>query len=93
MHNIHLIPRRESNETTWDDNKEEIHLVVIKMDMPECCYDCPMVYDNMYCCVPGGPYFWEERRANEYPDFDFSTQRHPNCPLINLDHYIKEDHQ
>ena len=59
--------------------------VLIKgIDMPESCYDCPMCYDMMECSV-GSPYigFWGKDREKE--PFDFCNERHPRCPLVQVD--------
>lgn len=56
-------------------------MVVINMQLPESCYDCPMVYDNEYCCVPGGPFFHDMEYKKKYPQFDFCHSRHPECPM------------
>lgn len=49
------------------------------MEIPQSCSDCPMCYDMMECAV-ADPHivFWKRQRE----DFDFSTERHTNCPLV-----------
>ena len=52
--------------------------VLIKgMEMPKNCSDCPLCYDMMECSVSVIRFFKVKKQA-----FDFSTERHPNCPLV-----------
>ena len=51
--------------------------VLIKMDMPKSCSECPCEYDSFRCNVTGTK-FWD------IEDFDVFTQRLPNCPLVEI---------
>ena len=55
--------------------------ILIRMEMPQSCSDCPMCYDMIECTV--SPLrFWYGRPENE--QFDFCNERHPACPLVEL---------
>ena len=46
-------------------------MVQIDMEMPECCMDCPLFYDNMMCSVTQTGADWE----------NFDKERLSDCPL------------
>ena len=55
--------------------------ILIRMEMPQSCSDCPMCYDMIECTV--SPLrFWHGRPENE--QFDFRNERHPDCSLVEL---------
>lgn len=69
--------------TTYTAEGGMIMGVYIKgMEMPKNCSDCPMCYDMMECTVaePIIAFFKEE-----LDKFDFCTERHPRCPLVQVE--------
>ena len=66
-------------------------LLIMGLDMPQSCSDCPCEYDNMRCQVTGESFFWMDegwgvpgKPRNDL--FDFTKERLPSCPLA----YVKE---
>lgn len=55
-------------------------MLLIDMDMPKSCMECSLNYDQMGCSVDSGPTSWfPELPFTE--SWDFSKERHPDCPL------------
>jgi hypothetical protein len=48
------------------------------MQMPKSCADCPICYDQMECPI-SGLRFWRGRPESK--EFNFTDERHPDCPL------------
>lgn len=46
--------------------------VMIDMEMPKCCSDCPILYDDMLCPITG-------TNIADWNEID--KQRLPDCPL------------
>lgn len=56
-----------------------IDAIIVKgIKMPECCYDCPLCYDNYMCIVLGQRYF----RLN---GINPNKERLKDCPLIGCE--------
>lgn len=54
------------------------------MEMPKSCSGCPLCYDLMDCSASNISFFKVKEQV-----FDFSTERHPNCPLIPVPEHCK----
>lgn len=56
--------------------------VLIKgMEMPKCCQDCPLNYDQMACVVTGTRW-WSDSMV--LMNFDSEKERLCDCPLIEV---------
>ena len=53
--------------------------VILNIEMPSCCNDCPCMYD-MIICQALGTHFYEDGEAV----IDIHENRLPNCPLTEL---------
>ena len=51
------------------------------MEMPMSCAECPLCYDMVWCKLVAGEkgYMWHEGS-----EFDFSGERLPDCPLVEV---------
>lgn len=58
--------------------------ILIKgLEMPKSCYDCLLCYDLMECSVSPITFSKEELKR-----FHFTTERHPDCPLVNVPNMV-----
>ena len=56
--------------------------VLIKnINIPKCCSDCPLNYDQMSCIITGTGW-WSDRMI--LMDFDCDKERLYNCPLVEI---------
>ena len=56
--------------------------VLIKnINIPKCCSDCPLNYDQMSCIITGTEW-WSDKMI--LMDFDSDKERLYNCPLIEI---------
>ena len=49
-------------------------MIQIDLEMPKCCEDCRLVYDNCWCMITGSRMDWEKSE----------TERLPDCPLREI---------
>jgi hypothetical protein len=57
-------------------------MVVVPMEMPKNCSECPFVHGDATERCPFMPYLiWSEWALSECADEDCGTERHPQCPL------------
>ena len=61
--------------------EQKSNMVMVKMDMPKCCDDCPMNYDGVVCRATGRRFY--ERNGRQVLDcvIDTAEQRFPDCPI------------
>lgn len=52
-------------------------MIGLNIDMPSTCDDCPLEYDG-FSCSASDIYLYDD-------DFDPSKQRHPDCPLVEIE--------
>lgn len=59
--------------------------VILNIEMPSCCNDCPCMYDKMLCKALG-IYFDDAEVIDIYED------RLPNCPMTEVrgEGYVKD---
>ena len=62
---------------------------VVRMDMPECCDECPMEYDGVMCRAIHTPFYPEKDGRYLEPLIDPHKERLPNCPIVCL---LTENH-
>lgn len=48
-------------------------MILIDLDMPKSCMDCPMNYDYVYCSL--------NEKINNV--FNYDESRHEECPLMD----------
>ena len=62
-------------------------MILIKMDMPKSCHDCPLQSYEYGCCdVPGG----EDIEFYSSNKLDYWKTRDPKCPLIDFGEYMQD---
>lgn len=54
--------------------------VIVRMDMPNRCYDCPICYDMMGCPITGNGLDWE----------NYDKVKLEDCPLKSIDGLIEK---
>lgn len=61
-----------------DENNGGCMSVLIKdMEIPKCCDDCYLNYDQIHCIITGTQFYYNS-------DFDCGEERLPDCPLIEI---------
>ena len=61
-----------------DENNGGCMSVLIKdMEIPKCCDDCHLNYDQIHCIITGTQFYYND-------DFDCGEERLPDCPLIEI---------
>ncbi len=56
--------------------------VVVRMEMPECCDECPMEYDGFMCDAIHKRFYPKKDGRYLDPLIDPSKERLPDCPII-----------
>ena len=55
---------------------------VVRMEMPECCDECPMEYDGFMCSAIHKRFYPKKDGCYLDPLIDPSKERLPDCPII-----------
>ena len=55
---------------------------VVRMEMPECCDECPMEYDGFMCGAIHKRFYPKKDGCYLDPLIDPSKERLPDCPVI-----------
>lgn len=55
---------------------------VVRMEMPECCDECPMEYDGFMCGAIHKRFYPKKDGCYLDPLIDPSNERLPDCPII-----------
>ena len=55
---------------------------VVRMEMPECCDECPMEYDGFMCGAIRKRFYPKKDGCYLDPLIDPSKERLPDCPII-----------
>ena len=56
--------------------------VVVRMELPDCCDDCPMEYDGFMCRAIHTHFYPKRDGCYLDPLIDTSKERLPDCPII-----------
>lgn len=56
--------------------------VVVRMELPDCCDDCPMEYDGFMCRAIHKRFYPKKDGCYLDPLIDTSKERLPDCPII-----------
>ena len=71
-------------------------MILIDMKMPKSCCDCDFCYDDLECMASfhkkDKPIFFDRKAFDKEP-FEFCKERHPRCPLEEVEWWNRREKQ